>query len=98
MAGVWRRIDKDGNPLAYARRIMLRIYLSRWRCLRRRPVQQPLVEKAAAGDPFASVDIRDSLRRGLATIRSLRFRGLQALRDRFGADDPAGVEVHRGTH
>ena len=31
MAGVWRRIDKDGNPLAYARRVMLRIYLSRWR-------------------------------------------------------------------
>jgi DNA-directed RNA polymerase specialized sigma24 family protein len=127
---VWRRIDKDGNPLAYARRVMLRIYLSRWRILRRRPVQQPLVETAAVGDPFATVDIRDSLRRGLAqlprlqravlvltylddladndiaelldrrpaTIRSLRFRGLQALRDRFGADDPAGVEVHRGTH
>lgn len=129
MAGVWRRIDEDGNPLAYARTVMLRTYLSRWRSLRRRPVLQPLVETAAPGDAYANIDERDSLRRGLAelsrmqravlvlsylddmadediaellnrrpaTVRSLRFRGLQALRDRFSADH-AGVEAYRGTN
>ncbi len=130
MAGVWRRIDKDGNPLGYARMVMFRTYLSRWRSVRRRPVLQPLVEAAAAGDAYASVDVRDALRRGLAdlprlqravlvlsylddmadediaellnrrpaTIRSLRFRGLQALRNRFSADDHAELEVYRGTN
>jgi RNA polymerase sigma-70 factor (sigma-E family) len=130
MAGAWRRIDSDGNPLAYARMVMFRIYLSRWRSLRRRPVLMPLVETAAQGDAYADVDVRDSLRRGLAelsrmqravlvlsylddmadediaellgrrpaTIRSLRFRGLQALRDRFSSDDIAEVGVHRGTN
>ncbi|HEY6596149.1 MAG TPA: SigE family RNA polymerase sigma factor [Asanoa sp.] len=130
MAGAWRRIDKDGNPLAYARTVMLRTYLSRWRTLRRRPILQPLVETAAQGDAYGEVDVRDSLRRGLAglprmqravlvltylddladediaellgrrpaTIRSLRFRGLQALRDRFCADDAAEVEAYRGTN
>jgi RNA polymerase sigma-70 factor (sigma-E family) len=130
MAGAWRRIDRDGNPLAYARTVMLRTYLSRWRSLRRRPVPQPLVETAAQGDGYATVDIRDSLRRGLAelprlqravlvlsylddladediaelldrrpvTIRSLRFRGLRSLRDRFRADDDTAVEAYRGTN
>jgi RNA polymerase sigma-70 factor (sigma-E family) len=130
MAGAWRRIDKDGNPLAYARTVMFRTYLSRWRSLRRRPAMQPLVETAAQGDAFANVDERDSLRRGLAdlprlqravlvltylddmadediaqllnrrpaTIRSLRFRGLHALRDRFSADHNPGMEAYRGTN
>jgi RNA polymerase sigma-70 factor (sigma-E family) len=130
MVSVWQRIDRDGNPLAYARMVMFRIYLSRWRSLRRRPVLEPLVETAALGDAYANIDVRDSLRRGLAdlprmqravlvlsylddmpdediaellgrrpaTIRSLRFRGLQALRDRFSADDTAEVGVHRGSN
>jgi RNA polymerase sigma-70 factor (sigma-E family) len=125
MAGLWRRIDKDGNPLAYARMVMLRIYLSRWRSLRRRPVLEPLVETAVPGDAYASVDERDSLRRGLAalprlqravlvlsylddlpdediaellnrrptTIRSLRFRGLRALRDRLSAGDDSANDA-----
>jgi RNA polymerase sigma-70 factor (sigma-E family) len=128
LAGAWRRVDRDGNPLGYARTVMFRTYLSRWRALRRRPVPAPLVETAAPGDAYAGVDARDSLRRGLAglprlqravlvlsylddlpddeiaelvgrrpaTVRSLRFRGLQALRDRLSAQDAAEVEVHRG--
>ncbi len=129
LAGVWRRIDKDGNPLGYARMVMFRTYLSWWRSLGRRPALQPLVETAAPGDAYANVDARDLLRRGLAelprmqravlvlsylddladqdisellnrrpaTIRSLRWRGLQALRDRLLVDDTAEVEAHRGT-
>jgi RNA polymerase sigma-70 factor (sigma-E family) len=127
MTSAWRQIHKDGNPLAYARAVMFRTYLSRWRMLRRRPVPQPLIEMAAEGDAYANVDVRDSLRRGLAdlprlqravlvlsylddmadegiaellnrrpaTIRSLRFRGLQALRERFSADETGEVEASR---
>ena len=127
MAGAWRRIDKEGNPLAYARTVMFRTYVSGWRRRRRRPVWEPLVEASAAGDPYQGVDVRDSLRRGLAdlprlqravlvltylddlpdddiaellnrrpaTVRSLRIRGLQALRTRFSIDDHAEVEGYR---
>lgn len=130
LVGVWRRVDREGNPLAYARTVMFRIYLSRWRRFGRRPALEPLAETAASGDAYADVDVRDSLRRGLAalprmqravlvlsylddladedvaellnrrpaTIRSLRFRGLRALRDRFSADDAAQVEVTRATN
>ena len=133
VAGAWRRIDKDGNPLAYARTVMFRTYLSRWRSLRRRPPAQQLVETAAPGDAYADVELRDSLRHALAelppmqravlvlgylddmadediakmldrrpaTIRSLRFRGLQALRTRLSLDEHsehAESEAFRGTN
>jgi len=130
MADVWRRVDRDGNPLGFARTVMLRLYLGRWRARRRRPVTQPLVETAAPGNPFETVDVRDSLRRGLArlprlqravlvlsylddladediaalvgrrpaTVRSLRSRGLQALRDQFAADAATEVRSSHGTH
>jgi RNA polymerase sigma-70 factor (sigma-E family) len=129
MVGAWRRIDQDGNPLAYARMVMFRTYLSRWRSRRRRPVLEPLVDTATPGDPYGNVDLRDSLRRALAelprlqravlvlsylddmadadianllerqpsTIRSLRFRGLHALRSRLRIDEHAEAEVYRGT-
>jgi RNA polymerase sigma-70 factor (sigma-E family) len=130
MMGAWRRIDRDGNPLAYARMVMFRAYLSRWRSARRRPVPEPLVEVATPGDPFGDVDLQDSLRRALAglprlqravlvlsylddladediaellnrrpsTIRSLRFRGLHALRNQLSLTDQAEAEAHRGTN
>ena len=31
MAGAWRRIRSDGNPVGYARTVMFRLYVSRWR-------------------------------------------------------------------
>lgn len=130
MARAWRRIDQEGNPLAYARTVMFRTYVSGWRARRRRPVWEPLVEAPAAGDAYQGVDVRDSLRRGLAnlprlqravlvltylddlpdddiaellsrrpaTIRSLRFRGLQALRTRLTAGGHAEMEGHREPH
>ncbi len=130
MVGAWRRIDRNGNPLAYARMVMFRTYLSRWRSARRRPVLEPLVEISTPGDPFGDVDLRDSLRRALAslprlqravlvlgylddladediaelldrrpaTVRSLRFRGLQALRSQLSLTDRAEAEAHHGTN
>jgi RNA polymerase sigma-70 factor (sigma-E family) len=127
MAGAWRRVDRGGNPLGYARTVMFRLYLSRWRRLRRWPVLQPLDEIAAPDDAYASVDARDILRRGLAdlprmqravlvlsylddmadediaellnrrpaTVRSLRSRGLQALRDRFSPHGAAEMGAYR---
>lgn len=72
LSGAWRRIDRDGNPLAYTRMVMLRIYISRWRSLRRRPVPQQLVEMPARDDAYAGVEDRDSLRRGLMGLPRLQ--------------------------
>lgn len=135
LAGSWRRVRDDGNPLGYARVVMFRTFVSRWRVMRRRPVATPYEEQPAAGDQFSDVDTRDAIWRALAgiprlqravlvlgylddmadeeigavlerrpaTVRSLRFRGLRALRAQLdppaGSDEPANkTEVGRGTH
>jgi RNA polymerase sigma-70 factor (sigma-E family) len=117
--GSWWRVRDDGNPLAYARAVMFRTYVSRWRSLRRRPEASATSDVAATDDQYATVDERDELRRALAalprpqravlvltyldgmpddeiatlldrrpaTIRSLRYRGLQALRERLTRHD-----------
>lgn len=126
LAGAWRRVRRDGNPLGYARTVMFRTYVSRWRSARRRPVLEEYRDAPAAADPFGHVDVRDALRRALATvsrlqravlvlsylddmtdeeiaalldrrpatIRSLRHRGLRALRERLVSYEHA--EVTRG--
>jgi len=45
LAGAWRRIRHDGNPLGYARAVMFRTYVSRWRGLRRRPALEEYRER-----------------------------------------------------
>jgi RNA polymerase sigma-70 factor (sigma-E family) len=132
LAGSWRRVRDDGNPLGYARVVMFRTFVSRWRGLRRRPVVAPYEDHPAAGDQFSDVDTRDAIWRALAgiprlqravlvlgylddltdeeiavvlerrpsTVRSLRFRGLRALRERLGSPDGPHnkTEVGRGTN
>ena len=116
LTAAWRRIRIDGNPIGYARTVMFRTYISRWRSNRRRPPAEPLdVEPASSADGYAAVDVRDALRRALrdlprmqravlvlsylddmpddqiaallsrrpATVRSLRARGLAAVRSRI---------------
>ncbi len=121
LAGAWRRIRHDGNPLGYARAVMFRTYVSRWRVLRSRPTLalEEYRDTPATEHRYAAVEARDALRRGLtrvprlqravlvlsylddmtddeiavlldrrpATIRSLRFRGLQALRKHLNPQD-----------
>lgn len=128
LAGAWRRIRRDGNPLGYARAVMFRTYVSRWRSVRRRPVLEEYRDAPASGDQYADVEARDGLRRALAdiprlqravlvlgylddmtddeiaalldrrpaTIRSLRYRGLQALRKRLVSHDK--TEMTRGAN
>jgi RNA polymerase sigma-70 factor (sigma-E family) len=64
----WRRMRTDEHPLAYARVVMLRTYLSAWRALARRPRMVPLHEDRPGPDEFAGVDARDVLRRTLARL------------------------------
>lgn len=117
LAGAWRRVRSDGNPLGYARTVLFRTFVSRWR--RRGPLMQEYHEKPAPGDQYVAVDTRDALRRAMAslprlqravlvlgylddlsdddiailldrrpaTVRSLRHRGLQALRTQLGSLD-----------
>jgi RNA polymerase sigma-70 factor (sigma-E family) len=126
LAGAWRRVRRDGNPLGYARAVMFRTYVSRWRSARRRPVHEKLDDGPSPTDEYGAVDARDALRRALATIsrlqravlvlgylddmtddeiaalldrrpatiRSLRHRGLRALRERLTSYENA--EVSRG--
>jgi len=128
LAGAWRRVRRDGNPLGYARAVMFRTYVSRWRVMRRRPVLEEYTDAPAAGDQYADIEVRDALWRALAdiprlqravlvlgylddmtdddiatlldrrpaTIRSLRFRGLHALRERLALQDK--TEVTRGAN
>ena len=131
LAGAWRRIRHDGNPLGYARAVMFRTYVSRWRALKRRPALEEYRETPSTEDRYAAVEARDALRRGLthlprlqravlvlsylddlsdeeiaalldrqpATIRSLRFRGLQSLRKHLNPHDRTAhdkTEVTRG--
>jgi len=72
MAGAWRRIRADGNPMGYARAVMFRTFASRWRALRRRPLVHGYEDLPASGDAFADVDTRDTLRRGLASLPRLQ--------------------------
>lgn len=129
LAGAWRRVRHDGNPLGYAKTVMFRTYVSRWRVLRHRPVLQDYRgDEAEPGDPYADIESRDVVWRALAglprlqravlvlgylddladediaalldrrpsTIRSLRHRGLRALRKRL---EPHNLsEVTHGTN
>lgn len=126
LAGAWRRVRSDGNPLGYTRTVLFRTFVSRWR--RRGPLMQEYEEKPAPGDQYVAVDARDALRRAMAslprlqravlvlgylddlsddaiailldrrpaTVRSLRHRGLQALRTQLGSLDVK--EASRGTN
>ncbi|GIF72083.1 sigma-70 family RNA polymerase sigma factor [Asanoa siamensis] len=68
VARAWRRIKIDGNPAAYARKVMLHTYLSAWRGLLRRPRTVPLSADWAGPDEYPLVDSRDLLRRALVGL------------------------------
>jgi RNA polymerase sigma-70 factor (sigma-E family) len=127
LAGAWRRVRSDGNPLGYAKAVMFRTYVSSWRAIRRRPLLETYADTPADGDQYADVDTRDALRCALqrlprlqravlvlgylddmadddiaelldrrpATIRSLRHRGLRALREALAAY--GRVEANHGS-
>lgn len=69
VARAWRRVRREGNPLAYARTAMLNTYLSTWRAIRRRGVAVPYEEdRPGTGDAYAQIDARDVLRRALRAL------------------------------
>ena len=72
VAGAWRRLDADGNPIAYAKTAMFRTYVSWWRVRVRRPPALPLPEMASQTDAYAQVEARDSVRRTLAGLPRLQ--------------------------
>jgi RNA polymerase sigma-70 factor (sigma-E family) len=72
LAGAWGRVRREGNPLGYARAVMFRTFVSRWRVLRRQPRFEPYSEGAAEQDQFAAVDTRDALRRAVASLPRLQ--------------------------
>jgi len=130
LAGAWGRVRREGNPIGYARAVMFRTFVSRWRVLRRQPTQQQLFDRPGERDQYAEVDSRDALRRAIAglprlqravlvlgylddmpdeeiarllerrpaTIRSLRHRALQALRQQLQPRNFAPHDFPEETH
>lgn len=72
LAGAWGRVRREGNPLGYARVVMFRTFVSRWRVLRRQPVLEEFSDMAGAQDEFAAVDARDALRRAMVSLPRLQ--------------------------
>ncbi|HZM79654.1 MAG TPA: sigma-70 family RNA polymerase sigma factor, partial [Candidatus Limnocylindrales bacterium] len=72
LAGAWRRVRREGNPMGYARAVMFRTFVSRWRVLKRQPAFELLAEAPEEGDQFAEVDTRDALRRAVAGLPRLQ--------------------------
>jgi RNA polymerase sigma-70 factor (sigma-E family) len=72
LSGAWRRVRHDGNPIGYARTVMFRTYVSRWRVRSRRPALHEYREQPAPDDPYTQVEVRDALRRALADLPRLQ--------------------------
>lgn len=68
VARAWRRVRRDGNPMAYARTTMLNTYLSTWRALRRRGTTVEYGDTRAGPDEYQQIDARDALRRALGAL------------------------------
>ncbi len=69
MLGAWRRVNLNGNPVAYATTVMFRTNVSGWRRRVRRPDRIPLVDEPASDrDAYASVDARVLLRMALRKL------------------------------
>ena len=68
LAGAWGRVRREGNPLGYARAVMFRTFVSRWRVLRRQPKFEPYADSAVEQDQYAEIDARDAVRRAVASL------------------------------
>jgi RNA polymerase sigma-70 factor (sigma-E family) len=75
----WSRLRDPGAAEAYLRRVMTTTYLKWWRRRWRNEVPSETLPDAPLGDVYADVDVRDALRRALATLTA-RQRAIVVLR------------------
>lgn len=100
VATAWNRIDHDRQPLAFARTVMTRRNISRWRATRRR-VQLVLGDAAAAGDapetaPSAQSRLEDAEEvRELLSPLNARERSVLVLTYLADLPDEAIAEILR---
>jgi RNA polymerase sigma factor (sigma-70 family) len=72
VAGAWRRIRADGNPLGYARTALFRTFVS-WHRLRSwRDAPLELFDRPAPEPGYDSVDARIMLREAMAALPRLQ--------------------------
>lgn len=96
VAGAWRRVHVDGNPVAYATTVMFRTHISHWRHRQRRPATVELmIDPAATGDGFASVEARLVLRKALAGLPKLQHAVLVATYLRDHTDEEIAQMIGR---
>lgn len=84
-------VARDGNPEAYARRVLYHRAVDTWRARRRRPalVGAPLPEPAERGDLFADSDRRLLLQAALARLTPKQRAVLRFYEDRTEAQTAA---------
>ncbi len=98
----WRRLDADGHPEAYVRRVIYTRFVSGWRRHRViREVSMAEVQPASGsgGDFAETVDVRVALQRALAALAP-RQRACVVLRyyeDRSEAETAALLDCSIGT-
>ena len=87
----WGAVARDGNPEAYARRVLYHRAVDTWRARRRRPalVGAPLPEPAERGDLFADSDRRLLLQAALARLTPKQRAVLRFYEDRTEAQTAA---------
>lgn len=79
-AAKWRKLDKQGNADAYARTVLYRLQVDRWR--RRAKIAEQVTDtppESAGDDPYAAADTRLALRTALARLTP-RQRAVLVLR------------------
>lgn len=79
-AAKWRRVSRDGGADAYARTVLYRLQVDRWR-RRARIAEHPTdtLPERAVPEPYAAVDTRLALRTALARLTP-RQRAVLVLR------------------
>lgn len=64
----WSRVSRDGDPVAYVRKVMVNTATAWWRRRWRGEVPTAHPPEIATADPFRPSDDRDALRRALALL------------------------------
>ncbi|RUL91437.1 MULTISPECIES: SigE family RNA polymerase sigma factor [Micromonospora] len=72
MAGAWHRLLTEGNPIGYAKTVMVRLHISWMRTLVRRARIVAPVRPLVADGGLGRVDDHDQLRRMLADLPPLQ--------------------------
>ena len=88
----WRRLSRDGDPLAYVRKVMVNTAAAWWRRRWRAEVPTSTLPDVETTDSFTATDDRDALRRALAELPH-RQRAVVVLRYYAGMSEAETAQL-----